>query len=250
MGLLGFIGALLIGLSLGLLGSGGSVFTVPVLLLFFAMEPTLAIASSLLIVGAIALFGAARAWRAGLVETSVLLLFGLPAMAGAVLGSGVGALIGSQWQLAIFALLALVAAWRMVFGLQQRTVVLARAWLLPAGLVTGFFTGLVGVGGGFLIVPALVLVAGLAMRRATATSLVLIAASAFSGFAGYWFMWPEPGGPPVPWLVVAGVTVAGLVGMLAGQRLSQQLPERLLRSIFAGVLVLLSVYLISRVIAA
>ena len=250
MGLLGFIGALLIGLSLGLLGSGGSVFTVPVLLLFFAMEPTLAIASSLLIVAAIALFGAIRAWRSGLVETSVLLLFGVPAMAAALVGSAVGAWIASQWQLLIFSLLALVAAWRMVFGLRESRLALARGWLLPAGLLTGFFTGLVGVGGGFLIVPALVLVAGLPMHRATATSLVLIAASAFSGFTGYWFMWPEPGGPPVPWMIVAGVTVAGVFGMLAGQRLSQRLPDVLLRRGFAGVLVVLAIYLIGRVVAA
>ena len=174
----------------------------------------MAIVSSLFIVGAIVAFGAARAWQAGLTENSVLLLFGLSAVAGALFGSGVGAWIGSQWQLLIFALLALVAAWRMLSGLQQVHAALSRSWLLLAGLVSGFFTGLVGVGGGFLIVPALVLVAGLPMRRATATSLVLIAVSAFSGFAGYWFMWPEPGGPPVPWLIVTGVTVAGILGML------------------------------------
>lgn len=181
------IGALLIGLSLGLLGSGGSILTVPVLVYLLEQPEKVAIAGSLAIVGAIAAVGSLPYARQYQVDWRSVAWFGIPGMAGTWLGA-----LASQWipgaaQLALFAVVMLLAAWLMARppGLEPRSMDQRAAWkIIIDGLAVGLLTGLVGVGGGFLIVPALVLLGGLGMRVAVGTSLVIIALKSTTGLIG------------------------------------------------------------------
>ena len=171
------LGAAIIGLSLGLLGSGGSILTVPILTYLLGMPEKTAVASSLAIVGGISLIGALPLLRRGLVDGRALLAFGPPSMLGTVAGAWLAQRLPEGSQLLIFAPVMLVAAWRMASG-GAASVQGPRksAWAIAlAGIGVGLLTGLVGIGGGFLIVPALVLLLGLPMPRAVATSLDTVA---------------------------------------------------------------------------
>ena len=167
--LLALAGAVLIGLTLGLLGSGGSILAVPVLLYLVHMPDKLAIASSLGIVGGISVVGAAPYARNRLVVWRSVLLFGFPAMAGTWSGAWVAQYLSGAVQLLIFATVMLTAA---VLMLRSRPIVTGTpatraAWkIMLDGVCTGVLTGTVGVGGGFIIVPALVILGGLGMRAA------------------------------------------------------------------------------------
>ncbi len=186
---LAWLGALSIGLSLGLLGSGGSILTVPVLVYLVGQDEKVAIAGSLAVVGTIALAGALQYLRSDQVDWRNVGWFGVPGMAGTWLGAMLAAFVPGLVQLALFAVVMLVAAVMMLRGGELKDTV-ARSprevWKIALdGLAVGILTGLVGVGGGFLIVPALVLLGGLSMHRAVATSLVIIALKSYSGFIKY-----------------------------------------------------------------
>jgi uncharacterized membrane protein YfcA len=173
-------GAIAIGVSLGLLGSGGSILTVPVLVYLIGQDEKVAIAGSLFIVGSIALAGSLQFLRAGFIDWRSVAIFGIPGMAGTWFGALLSAYIPGITQLALFAVVMLLASWLMLRPIKLDTGDgRPRAlWKIAGdGLVVGVITGLVGVGGGFLIVPALVLLGGLSMHRAVATSLVIIALS-------------------------------------------------------------------------
>lgn len=159
---LALLGALLIGLSLGLLGSGGSILTVPVLVYLLGEPPKQAIAESLLIVGGIALLGAVPYALRGLVDFRNVLFFGLPGMAGTYFGAWLSRFVSGQVQLLTFALVMLLAAYFMARPLPlKRQEGGRKPWkIVLDGLFVGALTGFVGVGGGFLIVPALVLLGG------------------------------------------------------------------------------------------
>ena len=188
MGALGLALAALIGLSLGLLGGGGSILTVPILVYVLGFEAKEAIAASLVVVGATSLFGALGHWRAGRVRPRTALAFGLVAMLGAFAGARLAGLLSGTLQLAVFAVVMLAAAVSIFRGRAEgdesappRPLPL----IVLAGLAVGVLTGVVGVGGGFLIVPALVLLARLPMKQAVGTSLVVIAMNSAAGFTGY-----------------------------------------------------------------
>lgn len=225
MDILGFAFAALIGLSLGLLGGGGSILTVPVLVyvLDFAAKP--AIAMSLPVVGATSLVGALSHWRAGNVHLRTALLFGAIAMAGSYLGARLAVFLTGATQLLILAVVMLTAAASMlrrgpvtaVIGdpdagrattPAETSIPLAR--LLLVGLAVGILTGIVGIGGGFLIVPALVVLGRVPMKQAVGTSLLVIAMNSASGFAGY------AGTVEVPWPFLAAFTGVAVAGILAG----------------------------------
>ncbi len=181
-------GAIAIGISLGLLGSGGSILTVPVLVYLVGQDEKVAIAGSLFIVGSIALAGSLQFVRAGLINWRTVAIFGVPGMAGTYLGAAIAAYVSGLTQLALFAVVMLLASYLMLRPIRLTDAVPApRAlWKIAAdGLAVGVITGLVGVGGGFLIVPALVLLGGLSMHQAVATSLVIIALKSYSGFYKY-----------------------------------------------------------------
>ena len=234
--LLGLVLAALIGLSLGLLGGGGSILTVPVLVYVVGVAAKPAIAMSLPIVGVTSLVGAAMHWRLGNVHLRTAATFGLFAMAGAFGGARLAGLLSGTVQLALLAAVMLAAA---VFMLRhgaspaESTAGPAgprRVLLAPVALGVGVVTGLVGIGGGFLVVPALVVLGRVPMRQAVGTSLVVIAMSAASGFAGY------QGSVTPDWTLLAGFIAAAVAGALAGTRLVARVPQHALRRAFAVLL--------------
>lgn len=240
------IGALIIGLSLGLFGSGGSILTVPVLLYLLGQDPQVAIASSLLIVAGVSFFGSAQNLTKKLISWRHVLWFGLPGIAGTWLGALAGLFIDSRWQLLVFALLMAVAAvmmWRVRLpniGVPQQLRVLP---VMAEGLVVGIITGFVGVGGGFLIVPALVLLAGLSLPVAVATSLIIIAMKSLVGFIQYYVPMQAAGYVFDPG-TIALMIGAGVVGSFAGGWLGRRLPRTLMQKGFAIFLIIMAVVVI------
>jgi len=244
-------GALVIGISLGLLGSGGSILTVPILAYAIGQPEKLAIAGSLAIVGGISLLGAIPyALRGDVVWRSVL-WFGLPGMLGTVIGAQISRFLPGALQLTIFACVMLIAATRMLRSavatapgaleaLPQR-----RSHIVRDGLAVGVLTGLVGIGGGFLIVPALVLLGGLAMRQAVATSLVVITLNAFSGFVKHALVLRSLG-LSLDWTVIAQFIAIGGSGAVLGNLLGGRLPQPQLRRAFAVMLVVMGAYMLWR----
>lgn len=230
--------AAVIGLSLGLLGGGGSILTVPIFVyvLGFAAKP--AIAMTLPVVGTTSLVGAVGHWRAGHVNVRMALTFGLVAMAGAYAGARLAVFLSGAVQLAILGVVMLVAAASMFRGRPEPSAATPATPLpvvLVAGLGVGMLTGVVGIGGGFLIVPALVLLARVPIKEAIGTSLVVIAMNSFAGFAGY------AGQVDIPWRFLALFTSVAILGILAGTRLVQYVSQRQLRRGFAAFLVAMAV---------
>ncbi|MDH4108034.1 MAG: sulfite exporter TauE/SafE family protein [Gammaproteobacteria bacterium] len=241
-------GAVAIGISLGLLGSGGSILTVPVLVYLVGQDEKLAIAGSLFVVGSIALAGSLQYLRLGLIDWRNVLVFGLPGMAGTWLGAWTAQFVSGLMQLSLFAVVMLLASWFML-----RPVPLdppARApratWKIGAdGLVVGVLTGLVGVGGGFLIVPALVLLGGLPMHRAVATSLFIIALKSYSGFYKYLDVL-ERQSLELDWRTLFVVTALGVAGSFAGGFMANRLPQATLKRGFGYFLIVMGIYILWR----
>ncbi|GAA4001766.1 sulfite exporter TauE/SafE family protein [Deinococcus rubellus] len=236
------VGALLIGLSLGLLGSGGSILTVPVLVYLVGEPGKLAIVESLAIVGLIALVGALPYIKNRSVELRAVLLFGLPGLLGTSLGTLLSHQMPAALQLLIFAVVLLIAAVRMFKPMPGQTSIQPRAgWQVAlAGLGVGVLTGVVGVGGGFLILPALVLLLGLSMIRAVGTSLVIIALNSAMGFG----LHVVGQSTPLHWSVIVLIAGIGILGSLVGSQLSNLFSPLALRRSFAGFLVLLGGYIL------
>jgi len=242
--LLTLLGALAIGLSLGLLGSGGSILTVPVLHYLAGQPEKLAIGGSLLVVGLIAALAAIPYARQRQVDWHNVAWFGLPGMVGAWLGATLAHWVPGPVQLVAFAAVMLVAAWRM---LRDGAAVRPddrphRAAVVGGGFGVGVLSGLVGVGGGFLIVPALVLLAGVPMASAVGTSLAVIALNAFTGFARYLGVL-EHQSLELDWPVLLAVAGVGVIGSFAGHRLGRHLPQATLRRGFGVFLVLMGLFI-------
>ncbi|MBT8137713.1 MAG: sulfite exporter TauE/SafE family protein [Gammaproteobacteria bacterium] len=243
-----WLGAIAIGLSLGLLGSGGSIVTVPVLVYLFGQDEKVAIAGSLAIVGTIALAASLPYMRRGYVDWRNVMVFGLPGMLGTYLGAWLAAFVSGLVQLSLFALVMLAAAVLMLrpMRIDDAPHVPRATWKIAVdGLLVGVVTGLVGVGGGFLIIPALVLLGGLRMHNAVATSLVIIALKSYSGF--YKYLEVLAGQDlALDWQVIALVTTLGVAGSLAGNLLATRLPHQLLKRIFGIFLVMMGCYILVR----
>jgi uncharacterized protein len=228
--ILGLALAALIGLTLGLLGGGGSILTVPVLVYVMGYAAKPAIAMSLPVVGITSLIGAAMHWRLGNVRVSMALGFGLLAMIGAFAGARLATYMSGGAQLALLALAmtgASVSMLRNGPGATEPHGRSHRALLAVIALGVGVLTGLVGIGGGFLVVPALVLLARVPMRQAVGTSLLVIAMNSAAGLAGYL------GNVHLDWAFVAGFTAAAVAGALAGTALVARLPHAALKRGFA-----------------
>jgi uncharacterized membrane protein YfcA len=236
--------ALLIGVSLGLLGGGGSILTLPVLVYLLHLEPKQAIVSSLVVVGATALVSAAVHARARNVDYRAAALFGAAGMAGAFGGGRVAGHVPGEALLAAFAAVMLVTAIAMMLSRrgavtgEPRPISVVR--ILAAGAGAGFVAGMVGAGGGFLVVPALVLFSGLDMRRAVGTSLLVIAAQSFAGLAGHLAH------TTVDWRLTGLVTLLAVLGSVAGARLTARLPAEALRRGFAWLVLAMAVLMIGR----
>jgi uncharacterized membrane protein YfcA len=211
----------LIGVALGLLGGGGSILTVPILVYGLGLEPKPAIATSLLVVGVTSSAALYRYARLRLVDFRTGLLFGSAAMVGAFAGGQLASFLSGSLLLVGFAIMMFATAIAMLRGCKdelpgaERSVAtLSIARVLGVGVIVGALTGLVGAGGGFMIVPALVLLGGMSMRTAIATSLLVIAMKSFAGFAGY------IGHVPIDWKIAALVAAAAVVGSISGTLLS------------------------------
>ena len=244
--MLALLGAVVIGLSLGLFGSGGSILTVPVLLYLLHMPPQLAIASSLLIVAGISLFGSVRNGLQGLISWRHVLWFGIPGMAGTYGGAWLGTLVDARWQLLVFALLMLAAAvmmWRSKVGELGNGKTFKPVKIVIDGLAVGAITGFVGVGGGFLIVPALVLLGGLTMPVGVATSLVIIAMKSFVGFGKYYWVMAADGAV-FDWSTIGLMIIAGIAGSYVGAAVGKRLPKQQLQRGFALFLVIMAAVVI------
>lgn len=244
--------AVVIGICLGLFGSGGSILTVPVLLYLLQLPPAEAIASSLLIVGFISLFSSVRHLLQKKISKHHLLWFGIPGMLATYLGAWAGTQVSSHWQLMTFSLLMLLAAAMMWRNRPATTATTATTIVHPVllalnGLAAGVLTGFVGVGGGFLIVPALIILGGLQLQRATATSLAIISLQALTGFAGYYTLsWQGHTELQLNWQVIIPMVIAGITGSYAGGLLSNHLPRLLLQRSFALFLIIMASIVIYR----
>ena len=235
--MLGFV----IGLSLGLLGGGGSILTVPALVYLVGLSPQAAVTASLVIVGANSAMGAFMHRSQGTLNWKVALVFGGTGMAMAYLAAGWSKALPATTLMMLFAVLMLVVGLFMMFkptplGNDEG----GRGWLVTVltGAGVGLLTGFLGVGGGFLIVPALVMLVGLSMRQAVGTSLVVIAMNSLAGFLGHLQ------GPPIDLQVVVIFVAAGLAGALVGTRLTRIVHPEHLRKAFAVFVIGLAIFLL------
>lgn len=233
-------GAVIIGLSLGLMGSGGSILTVPILVYLVGQDEKTAIAGSLFVVGCIASVGSLQSAVRRQVHWRSVAWFGLPGMVGAWLGAQLSVFVSGTVQLLLFVAVMLTAGWLMVRPLPlEAGGHWQAAWKIGLdGLLVGALTGLVGVGGGFLIVPALVLLGGLPMHVAVGSSLLIIALKSFSGFVKYLDVLQDRG-LSLDWTILNTFVALGIVGMLAGGMVAHRLHQDLLQRMFAGLLFLM-----------
>ncbi|MEW5770275.1 MAG: sulfite exporter TauE/SafE family protein [Pseudomonadota bacterium] len=257
------VAGLATGMVLGLFGSGGSIIALPALLYLLHVEPKSAIAMSLGVVAVTATVSGLHNWRRGLVDVRVAAVFGLFGVAGTFAGARLGLVTPVVVQLGLFALVMYAAAWRMlrparvaapaagvasgVVSSGGGTAVLGgcQDFFSPCmghialhGIGVGVLTGLVGVGGGFLIVPALVLLSGIPMKTAVGTSLVIVAAKSYAGFLGYM------GGVPIDWAVMGGFTAVTVAGSFLGARFSARISQEALKRSFAWFLVVVATYIL------
>jgi uncharacterized membrane protein YfcA len=252
----------LIGLSLGALGGGGSILAVPALVYAAGQDPKAATTSSLFLVGSASVVGMVTHWRAGRVRVATGVVFGLTGVGGSLAGSALNKQLDANVLLLGFSGLVLIAAWRMLVGCPSctkvgeqhelaaaddrptgggvlvRTRVDARQVLtvLAAGSAVGFLTGLFGVGGGFVIVPALALVLRLPMPEAIGTSLLVIAINSAVALA------TRVATTSIDWAITVPFTVVAICGVITGGRIADRLDaERSLRW-FAALLVAVAAY--------
>lgn len=255
MWLLAIPAGLLVGLSLGTLGAGGSILTVPILVYLLGQDPHHATTISLIVVGVAAIAGAVAHHRAGRVRLGTGLVFGLLGAAGSYFGSLASATVNQHVLLLGFAALMLAAAVAMLARRRRKPAAPApvtggtrtmvdRATMtktVGAATVVGLLTGFFGVGGGFAVVPALVLALGFSMPAAVGTSLLVItvnSATALASRAGH--------GIGVDWTVIGPFTAAAVVGSLLGGRVASRARPELLSRAFTVLLVVVALYTAAR----
>jgi uncharacterized membrane protein YfcA len=237
--------AAIVGVALGMLGGGGSILMVPLLTYIGGVDAKQAIATSLLVVGVTSAIGAIGHARAGRVRWGVGLVFGGAGMAGAYGGGLLARFVPGSALLVGFALLMCGAAVAMLRGradLSDADRAPMRR-LVAMGLAVGAVMGLVGAGGGFLLVPALVLLGALPMSAAVGTSLIVIALQSFAGLAGHL------AGTPIDWRSAAVITAAAVAGGLVGGRLTTKVEPDALRRGFGWFVLAMASLILAREVA-
>ncbi|RPI73385.1 MAG: sulfite exporter TauE/SafE family protein [Ignavibacteriales bacterium] len=253
----GFIAAVLIGISLGLIGSGGSILTVPVLVYLFEVEPVTATAYSLFIVGLSALVGSFRYMKEHLLDYKTALVFSVPAFVAVflsrmfiipILPDVVISLNGYSvskgiFLLILFAVLMIMASISMIKDKKPEVDFSELKFNYPLifieGFIVGILTGLVGAGGGFLIIPALVLLAKLPMKIAVGTSLLIIAVKSLIGFTG-----DIGSGQAIDWLFLFEVSALAIAGIFIGFYLSKKISGTKLKPFFGWFVLAMGIYII------
>lgn len=244
MSLMLLLSAVIIGLSLGLLGAGGSILTVPALTLLLGMDEKTAVTSSLMIVGLIAVVGALKAYRRDQLNKRILFSFGLVSLPFAAIGAQIGIWMPTGGQTLLLIVVMVIAALNMLINKNQVSAATTEPnniALLTVASAVGLLTGIVGVGGGFLIVPALLIFAAVNMTTAVANSLVLIMINSISAFLAINL---SNHAVTLNWVVILTMAVVGACAVLAGQNLAARLPQQLLKRGFALILIGLSIWLI------
>lgn len=250
--------AVLVGVSLGLLGGGGSILMVPILVIVAGQDPKVAIATSLLVVGSTAAVGAVQHWRAGRVDVRTGLVFGGAGMVGAYLGGRLAAFIPGDWLLVAFGIMMAVTAVAMLRDRRPADTASPSpddvggrspsgrhaGRIVVDGVAVGAVTGLVGAGGGFLVVPALVLLGGLSMPVAVGTSLLVIAMKSAAGLAGYL------ASVDLDWPLALAVTAAAIGGSFLGTRLVDRTNPAMLRRGFGWFVVAAAILVLAQQVPA
>ena len=257
--ILGFFGALVIGIVLGLIGGGGSILSVPVLVYLLAKDPVIATAYSLFVVGSASLVGAIRNMQKGLVDIKTAIIFAIPAFIAvyATRKYVVPAIPDTLFTVAdfevtknvgimlFFAIIMLLASVSMIRDNKKSTTNDENAvikynypLIIIEGIVVGFLTGIVGAGGGFLIIPALVLLAKLPMKKAVATSLLIIAAKSLIGFLG------DVQNYDIDWVFLGIFTGLSVGGIFLGIWLNKFIDGNKLKKGFGWFVFLMGIYII------
>lgn len=261
--LIGFAAAILIGVSLGLIGGGGSILTVPVLVYILDVDPVLATAYSLFVVGSTSLVGAGTYMKKGLVDYKTAVVFAIPSFIAVfltrkylvpalpdILFSFNGAAITKNIGIMVFfALIMLAASISMIRNKkckdcdENEEVKFNFPMIALEGTVVGVITGIVGAGGGFLIIPALVILARLPMKMAVGTSLLIIAAKSLIGFLG------DISTQTIDWKMLLIFTGLSIVGIFIGSALSKKINEKALKKGFGWFVLLMGIYIIGKELA-
>jgi uncharacterized protein len=252
----GYFFALLVGVSLGLVGSGGSILTVPILVYLLGFDAVTATGYSLFVVGSTALVGGLRNTFQGNVDFSIAMLFGIPSLTTAYLiraflipviphviikTEGI-TVTKDLFLMVLFAIIMLLAAIKMIRSSVQNTEVvnLSKPKIILSGVITGLLAGAVGAGGGFLIIPALVFLAGLSMKKAVGTSLFIIAIQSLAGFAGDKFE------QAVNWGFLVPFTLAAIAGIFIGIVFSRKIQGEKLKTAFGYFILFMGFYIVAK----
>ena len=257
MEIAGYIASVIIGIALGLIGGGGSILTVPVLVYLFGIDPVIATAYSLFIVGTTSLVGAIPKYRQGLVNLKRAVIFGIPSIMAVfitrkflvpliphhIFNAGSFEITKPILIMVLFAILMVAAAYSMIKngenendGTQPQTF--NYPMIILEGAVVGILTGFVGAGGGFLIIPALVLFSKLPMKLAVGTSLVIIAAKSLIGFTG------DLSHYDMDWKLLLIVTAAAVFGIFIGNAINKKMPAERLKKWFGWFVLIMGIYII------
>jgi uncharacterized membrane protein YfcA len=262
--IIGFSAAILIGVSLGLIGGGGSILTVPVLVYILGVDPVLATAYSLFVVGSTSLVGAGTYMKKGLVNYKTALVFAIPSFIAVFLTRkflvpalpdplftvGEAIITKNIGIMVFFALIMLAASFSMIKGKKggdaadEEEVKFNFPIIALEGSVVGVITGIVGAGGGFLIIPALVLLAKLPMKMAVGTSLLIIAAKSLIGFLG------DLSSQTIDWQMLLIFTSLSIVGIFIGSALSKKINEKILKTGFGWFVLVMGIYIITKELLA
>ncbi|ATA72632.1 MULTISPECIES: sulfite exporter TauE/SafE family protein [Capnocytophaga] len=258
MEIAGYVASIFIGIALGLIGGGGSILTVPMLVYLFRIDAVLATAYSLFIVGATSVVGFFSYFIKGLVNVKTAVIFGIPSIVAVyftrayivpaipheILAVGEFVITKNILLMLLFAVLMIVASYSMIKKTKHHQEKVAKKQqfnyplILIEGIVVGILTGLVGAGGGFLIIPALVILSKLPMKEAVGTSLVIIAAKSLIGFLG------ENSETPMDYLFLAKVTAFAIFGIFIGMALSKKIDGAKLKPIFGWFVLIMGIYII------
>ena len=256
--IIGLAASLLIGLSLGLIGGGGSILTVPVLVYLLGVDPVLATAYSLFIVGFTSAVGTYPKYKEGLVDLKTAFIFGAPSIASVyltrkVIVPQIPSIIwqGGDWVLTksvllmvLFAILMVAASVSMIRDTKTKAtasegpLTFNYPLIVVEGAVVGLLTGLVGAGGGFLIIPALVVLTKLPMKKAVGTSLLIIAAKSLIGFTG------DLSQQRMDWTLLLTVTTMAVLGIFAGNSLNKKIDGNKLKKGFGWFVLVMGIYIL------
>ncbi|MFH6972770.1 sulfite exporter TauE/SafE family protein [Flavobacterium petrolei] len=257
---IGYFASILIGVALGLIGGGGSILTVPVLVYLFAVEPVLATAYSLFIVGLTSAVGSVGYFKKGLVNIKTAIVFGIPSIIAVfttrayivpaipkeIISTGSFTLTKDLFLMLLFAVIMVIASYTMIKKDKKNTVDEAGEQkfnyplILIEGSIVGIITGLVGAGGGFLIIPALVILSKLPMKEAVGTSLIIIAAKSLIGFFG------EGGESIIDWQFLFTISAFAIIGIFIGTSLSKKIDGTKLKPAFGWFVLVMGIYIITK----